>query len=99
MNTPTHSLKKIDNTQGIKGRCETCHSKDFSYQITTTYLEGGNSFFSGYYVCSEECFNMFLLSADSFLRRNGYIYAPWVPFYKTPQVILDEFKNKRFSNP
>jgi hypothetical protein len=28
--------------------------------------------------------------------KAGYIYAPWIPYFKTPTVTLNDFK-KRFS--
>lgn len=101
MKTPIYTLKDIDPTRNVKSSCITCKSKEYSYEITTSYsdeVQGLFSVWSGYLACSEECFNMFLLSMDTLIEREGYVYAPWVPFYKTADITLDNFENIGVNN-
>lgn len=51
------------------------------------------------FICNEGCFNLWIFKNqndfDKASREGGYIYAPWIPMYKTPKVVVDDFIKRR----
>lgn len=77
------------------GYCRQCGAPEAAYQIDNTFENSpAKSFFSGSYVCSEGCFNLWVLAHDCYgdnWLEAGYVYAPWIARYNNHQVTLDDF--------
>jgi hypothetical protein len=52
------------------------------------------------YLCDEGCFNLWVLRNQNDFEeasKEGYVYAPWVPFYRNGKAVIDDMMKKRES--